>query len=71
MYIFLTILISIISFLLLIIIMIQNPKSSKILTPKSTQMFGIRRPNDFLEKTTWILSIGLFILILTFNSCCL
>ncbi|YBU88780.1 MAG: preprotein translocase subunit SecG [Candidatus Walczuchella monophlebidarum] len=51
--------------------MIQNTKSSKILTPKSTQMFGIRQPNDFLEKTTWILSIGLFILILTFNSCCL
>ncbi|YBU89275.1 MAG: preprotein translocase subunit SecG [Candidatus Walczuchella monophlebidarum] len=53
MYIFLTILISIISFLLLIIIMIKNPKSSQILT--STQMFGIRRPNDFLEKTTWII----------------
>lgn len=70
MYIFLAVLLVFISLLLLMVIMIQNPKGgglSQTFWNQGSQMFGVQRTNDFLEKTTWVLSITVFILILVSN----
>ncbi|XOD68265.1 MAG: preprotein translocase subunit SecG [Flavobacteriales bacterium Tduv] len=70
MYIFLAVLLVLICLLLLMIIMIQNSKGeglSQTFGGQGSQMFGVRRTNDFLEKTTWVLSIAVFVLILVSN----
>lgn len=70
MYVFLAILLIIVSLLLLMVIMIQNPKGGGLLQnfgSQGAQMFGVQRTSDFLEKSTWVLSFILFVLILVFN----
>ncbi len=56
--------------LLMLIILIQNPKKESIhqsFMEKNFRFFGIKRTNTFLENVTWILSIIIFFLILFFN----
>ncbi|WP_341652353.1 preprotein translocase subunit SecG [Blattabacterium cuenoti] len=56
--------------LLMLIILIQNPKKESIhqsFMEKNFRFFGIKRTNTFLENITWILSIIIFFLILFFN----
>ncbi|AER40709.1 MAG: preprotein translocase subunit SecG [Flavobacteriales bacterium] len=56
--------------LLIIIILIQNPKKGifhQSFMEKNFKLFGIKRTNTLLEKITWILSILIFFLTLLFN----
>lgn len=64
MTIFLTILIAIISVLLVLIVMIQNPKGGGLSSGFSSanQIGGVRKTADFLDKATWALAIGLVVL---------
>ena len=60
------VLITIVSFLLIVVIMVQNPKggglSSAIGGPQV--MGGVQKTTDFLDKSTWTLSTILVALIL-------
>lgn len=60
------VLITIVSFLLVVVIMVQNPKggglSSTIGGPQV--MGGVQKTTDFLDKSTWTLSTILVALIL-------
>lgn len=62
------VIIMILSVLLVIIIMAQNPKGgglSGTFGGNSSAQFGVQRTNDFMEKSTWILAstiCGLIIL---------
>ena len=64
-------LITIISFALVFIIMIQNPKggglSSSFGEGGGSQMFGVQSTNKFLYRTTWGLVISMVVLILISN----
>ncbi|WP_244273552.1 preprotein translocase subunit SecG [Blattabacterium cuenoti] len=54
----------------MLVILIQSPKKESIhqsFMEKNFRFFGIKRTNTFLEKITWILSILIFFLILSFN----
>ncbi|WP_341654165.1 preprotein translocase subunit SecG [Blattabacterium cuenoti] len=56
--------------LLMLVILIQNPKKESIhqsFMEKNFRFFGVKRTNTFLENVTWILSIMIFFLILFFN----
>ena len=60
------VLITIVSFLLIVVVMVQNPKggglSSAIGGPQV--MGGVQKTTDFLDKSTWTLSTILVALIL-------
>jgi len=60
------VLITIVSFLLVVVIMVQNPKggglSSSIGGPQI--MGGVQKTTDFLDKSTWTLATLLVVLIL-------
>ncbi len=63
---FLTILTAIICVLLMIVVLIQNPKGGGV-DPTfggnaTNQLFGASRSTDFIEKLTWYLAGGLFVL---------
>ncbi len=62
----LTILIAINSILLILVVLIQNPKGggidSSIGGLGATQMLGVARSTDFIEKLTWYLAISLLVL---------
>ncbi len=62
----LTILIAINCLLLMLVVLIQNPKGGGVDSTfggqGATQMFGAARSTDFIEKLTWGLAITLFIL---------
>jgi preprotein translocase subunit SecG len=47
--------------LLVLIVMIQNPKGGGLASSFSSanQIGGVRRTTDFLEKATWSLAIGI------------
>jgi preprotein translocase subunit SecG len=64
--IFVTILIAIVAFLLIAAILIQNPKGGGVDTTfggaQATQMFGVAKSADLIEKITWGLAIALFVL---------
>jgi preprotein translocase subunit SecG len=61
MYYFVTVLIIIVCILLVIAVLLQNSKGGGLISGmgSTTQMMGVRRAADFLEKTTWYLAIGL------------
>lgn len=65
------ILIILICFLLVLVIMVQNPKggglSSSFGGGGSQIVGGVKKTGDFLDKSTWILSIFLVVLILASN----
>jgi preprotein translocase subunit SecG len=64
----LTILIAFIGILLMIAVLIQNPKGGGVDSTfggaQANQMFGAARSSDFIEKLTWGLAAALFVLCL-------
>ena len=63
-------LIIILSFLLVLVIMVQNPKGGGLASTfggNSQQIGGVKKTTDFLDKSTWILASLLFLLILFSN----
>ena len=61
------VLITIVCFLLIIVVMVQNPKGGGLSSSLggSTQMGGVQKTTDFLDKSTWLLAailIGLILL---------
>ncbi len=63
---FIIVLIIIVSLLLGGIVLLQNPKGGGLAVgfQGSTQIGGVQRTADFLEKATWYLAIALFVLCL-------
>ena len=69
-----TLLISLIvlfSVLLIILILVQNPKgggiSGEFGTSGATQMFGVQKTGDLVEQLTWGFSIAILVLVLVTN----
>ncbi len=67
------VLITIVCFLLIVVIMVQNPKGGGLSsTMGGTQIGGVQKTTDFLDKSTWTLAAILIALILlssySFNS---
>jgi preprotein translocase subunit SecG len=60
------VLITIVCFLLIVVIMVQNPKGGGLSSSLggSTQMGGVQKTSDFLDKSTWTLATVLILLIL-------
>ncbi|WP_428229946.1 preprotein translocase subunit SecG [Flavobacterium sp.] len=60
------VLITIVCFLLIVVIMVQNPKGGGLSsTISGTQMLGgVQKTTDFLDKSTWTLATILIVLIL-------
>ena len=60
------VLITIVCFLLIIVIMVQNPKGGGLSSSLggSAQMGGVQKTTDFLDKSTWTLATVLIVLIL-------
>ncbi|MEM9023286.1 MAG: preprotein translocase subunit SecG, partial [Bacteroidota bacterium] len=61
---FIFILIFIVCFLLMVVILIQNSKGGGLAAgfSSSSQIMGVRKTADFLEKATWSLAIALLVL---------
>ncbi len=59
-----SVLIAIVCILLVLIILVQNPKGGGLSSGLSSanQIGGVRKTTDFLEKATWTLAIGLVVL---------
>ena len=59
------------SFLLVLVIMVQNPKEvdyrSSFGIGDSQQLGGVKQTGDFLDKSTWFLAAALLLLILFSN----
>ena len=66
---FISILIIITCILLVLVVLIQNPKGGGLSSEfsSSNQFMGVRKTADFLEKTTWVLAIALLSLSLISN----
>ncbi len=60
------VLITIVCFLLVVVIMVQNPKGGGLSSSLggSTQIGGVQNTTDFLDKSTWTLGTILILLIL-------
>ena len=60
------VLITVVCFLLIIVVMVQNPKGGGLSSSLggSTQMGGVQKTTDFLDKSTWTLATILIVLIL-------
>jgi len=60
------VLITIVCFLLIIVVMVQNPKGGGLSSSigGSTQMGGVQKTTDFLDKSTWVLGATLIALVL-------
>jgi len=60
------VLITIVCFLLIIVIMVQNPKGGGLSSTMggSTQIGGVQKTTDFLDKSTWTLAAIMIALIL-------
>ena len=61
--------IALVCFLLILAIMVQNPKGGGLSSTfgSSQQMGGVQKTTDFLDKSTWILATALLALILVSN----
>jgi len=66
---FLIVLIVLASILLAFIVLIQNPKGGGLSSgfAGSSNLMGVQRTGDFLEKGTWGLAIGLMVFCLAIN----
>ncbi|MFO7790102.1 MAG: preprotein translocase subunit SecG [Bacteroidota bacterium] len=64
MYVFLTILLMIVCVLLVLIVLVQNPKGGGLSSAfgQGNQVMGVRKTTDFLEKATWGLAIAVLVL---------
>jgi len=69
MYLVLMILVVIVCVFLGAIVLIQNPKGGGLTSnfSSSSQLMGVQKTGDFLEKGTWILAIALMVLSLLIN----
>jgi preprotein translocase subunit SecG len=69
MYQFLLIVSIIVCVLLVMIVLIQNPKGGGLSSnfSSSSQLMGVQKTGDFLEKGTWGLAIFLMVLALAIN----
>lgn len=64
-----SILIFMVAILLILVIMVQNPKGGLASNfSSSNQVMGVRRTADFLEKATWTLGIALVVLSIVSSS---
>lgn len=62
MYIIVSVLIFIVAVLLILVILVQNPKGGLASNfSSSNQVMGVRKTTDFLEKATWTLGIALIL----------
>ncbi len=62
MFILVSVIIFIIATLLILVILVQNPKGGLASNfSSSNQVMGVRKTTDFLEKATWTLGIALLI----------
>ncbi len=62
MFILVSVLIFIVAVLLIMVILVQNPKGGLASNfSSSNQVMGVRKTTDFLEKATWTLGIALLI----------
>ena len=60
--IFVSVLIFIVAVLLILVILVQNPKGGLASNfSSSNQVMGVRKTTDFLEKATWTLGIALLV----------
>jgi len=50
--------------LLILIVLVQNPKGGGLASSfsSSNQFMGVKRTTDFIEKSTWGLAVGIFLL---------
>ena len=64
MYTFISVLIFIVCFLIVLLVLVQNSKGGGLASSfsSSNQVMGVRKTTDFLEKGTWILAASLVIL---------
>jgi preprotein translocase subunit SecG len=64
MYAFITVLIFIVCFLIVLLVLVQNSKGGGLASSfsSSNQVMGVRKTTDFLEKGTWILALALVVL---------
>ena len=69
MYLFLLIIAIIVCALLVLMVLIQNPKGGGLSSnfSSSSQLMGVQKTGDFLEKGTWVLAITLMVLSLAIN----
>ena len=69
MYLILVILAVVVCILLGAIVLIQNPKGGGLTSnfSSSSQLMGVQKTGDFLEKGTWGLAIALMVLSLMIN----
>src|SRR6185312_12821503 len=69
MYLLLSIIVVIVCVLLGAIVLIQNPKGGGLTSnlSSSSQLMGVKKTGDFLEKGTWALAIALMVLSLAIN----
>ncbi|WP_395043903.1 preprotein translocase subunit SecG [Flavobacterium sp.] len=60
------VLITIVCFLLIVVIMVQNPKGGGLSSSigGSQMLGGVQKTTDFLDKSTWTLATALIVLIL-------
>lgn len=64
------VLIMIVAFLLIVVIMVQNPKGGGLGSSfggETQQIGGVQKTTDFLDKSTWWLGILMIVLILLSN----
>ena len=62
MFILVSVLIFIVAVLLILVILVQNPKGGLASNfSSSNQVMGVRKTTDFLEKATWTLGIALLV----------
>lgn len=69
MYLVLLIIAIVVCALLVLMVLIQNPKGGGLSSnfSSSSQLMGVQKTGDFLEKGTWILAITLMVLALAIN----
>jgi len=69
MYLFLLVIAIIVCAFLVLMVLIQNPKGGGLSSnfSSSSQLLGVQKTGDFLEKGTWILAITLMVLSLAIN----
>lgn len=66
---FLIILALIVCVLLVLVVLVQNPKGGGLASnfASSNQIMGVKKTTDFLEKATWTLAIALLVISLAVN----
>jgi preprotein translocase subunit SecG len=69
MYVLLLIIAIVVCVLLVLMVLIQNPKGGGLSSnfSSSSQLMGVQKTGDFLEKGTWVLAITLMVLSLAIN----